>query len=380
MPDFNFLFDNYFLRMNWYEIKNIDRIDSPALVVFEERIEQNIQLAIQMVDNVSSLRPHVKTNKTAEVCSLMLAAGITKFKCATIAEAEMLALIKAPDVLLAYQPVGPKINRFLQLVQQYPATNFSCLIDDETIAATMAALFETVGLQAHVFIDLNVGMNRSGIQPAAAGALVKKILQLPQIKLRGLHLYDGQITDTDIIIRKINADAVFEKAMQVADQIKSITATPIILVVGGSPTFPIHAKRKNIECSPGTFVFWDAGYSTLFPDENFICAALLVTRVISIIDEKTCCLDLGHKSVAAENPQPRVQFLNGAGLTIISQSEEHLVVQSAQPHNLKPGDLFYIIPWHICPTVALYDTLHVVRQQQISGKWKVVARDRSINI
>ena len=366
--------------MNWYDIKNIDSIDSPALILYEERIKHNIQLAIKIVDDISCLRPHVKTNKTSQVCSLMLAAGITKFKCATIAEAEMLALINAPDVLLAYQPVGPKIKRFLQLVQQYPATNFSCLVDDPTIAKTINHLFAPVHLKANVFIDINVGMNRTGLQPAAAVDLSKIILQHTNLQLKGLHGYDGHVTDTDIELRQQNADAAFDKLMLVADHIKTFLSTPLIFIVGGSPSFPLHAKRKNIECSPGTFVFWDWGYSTNFPDEGFVCAAILITRVISIIDEFTFCFDLGHKSVAAENPQPRVHFLNATGLTIIGQSEEHMMVKSAAPHNVKPGDLFYAVPWHICPTVALYERMQVAQQQAITTTWKVVARDRMINI
>ena len=75
-----------------------------------------------MVKNVEHLRPHAKTNKIAEVCRMMMGAGITKFKCATIAEAEMLGIIGAKDVLMAYQPNGPKINRLLLLTQKYTGT------------------------------------------------------------------------------------------------------------------------------------------------------------------------------------------------------------------------------------------------------------------
>src|SRR5690348_11189293 len=98
--------------MNWYQIKNIESLDSPALIIYKDRVQTNIQSLIKMKD-VAHLRPHVKTNKIAEVCKMMLDAGITKFKCATIAEAEMLAMINAPDVLLAYQPTPAKAKRLL---------------------------------------------------------------------------------------------------------------------------------------------------------------------------------------------------------------------------------------------------------------------------
>src|SRR5258707_6078385 len=99
----------------WYTIKNIDGIDSPALIVYPDRVAENISTLKKMIDDVQRLRPHVKTHKTKEATLLMMQAGINKFKCATIAEAEMLAMVNAPDILLAYQPVGPKLERFMAL-------------------------------------------------------------------------------------------------------------------------------------------------------------------------------------------------------------------------------------------------------------------------
>jgi D-threonine aldolase len=150
---------------NWYEINSINELDSPALVVFPDRVKHNIHLAIEMIGDVSRLRPHIKTNKSKEVSQLMLEAGITKFKCATIAEAEMLAQCNAPDVLLAYQPLGPKLNRFISLIKKYPATKFSCLTDNTDAANEQSAAFVKNNLSVPVYFDLNVGMNRTGISP-----------------------------------------------------------------------------------------------------------------------------------------------------------------------------------------------------------------------
>ena len=116
------------MKRNWYIADNVDEFDSPALFIYPDRIKENIRRLLEKVDP-DLLRPHVKTNKMAEVCKLMMEAGIKKFKAATIAEAEMLAMIQAPDVLLAYPPTGPKIKRLIRLIQKYPATKFSCLVD-----------------------------------------------------------------------------------------------------------------------------------------------------------------------------------------------------------------------------------------------------------
>lgn len=367
--------------MNWYDIRNISSIDSPALVVYKERAKENIRLLKSMVNNnVAHLRPHVKTNKIAEVCSMMMDAGITKFKCATIAEAEMLAMIEAPDVLLSYQPVGPKANRLLALIEKYPSTYFSCLVDNIDAAMYLSKVFSAKDQLLNVFIDLNTGMNRTGILPARAPQLFEAVDLLPYINVIGLHAYDGHIRDTDITQRSQNVEEAFKKVIIVAEAIESLTKQSLIIVAGGSPTFPVHAQRENVECSPGTFVFWDWSYKHTMPDEPFDYAALVITRIISIVDETTITTDLGHKSVAAENPFPRVHFLNAPGAIPISQSEEHLVAKVPDSSVFKIGDVLYGVPVHICPTVALYERAIVIENNNAVDEWKVVSRDRKINI
>lgn len=366
--------------MKWYEIENVDKIDTPALIIFKERVLENIRLLKSMKD-VEHLRPHVKTNKIAEVNQMMLDEGITKFKCATIAEAEMLGMTKAPDVLLAYQPVGPKIDRLLHLTEKYPSTHFSCLIDDFEAAKRISDIFGRKNRQIEVYMDLNVGMNRTGIEPGdKALKLFHDCSGLKNMKVIGLHLYDGHIRDSNLMVRKQRADDAFEHAVKLADQIRTLTHEELSIVAGGSPTFPVHAGRSNIECSPGTFIFWDWGYKTSFPEEPFHFAALVITRIISVVNENTICTDLGHKSLAAENPLPRVHFLNAPDAVPVGQSEEHLVVTVPDSFMYKIGDILYGVPVHICPTVALYERAMVVEQNKAVAEWKVIARDRKITI
>ena len=131
---------------------------------------------------------------------------------------------------------------------------------------------------------------------------------------------------------------------------------------------------------PGTFVFWDWGYKHQTPDEPFDYAALVVTRVISIVDATHVTTDLGHKAVAAENPFPRVHFLNAPEATPVGQSEEHLVLEVPDSSQYKVGDVLYGVPVHICPTVALYDSAVVIKDHKAVGTWKVVSRDRKITV
>ncbi len=367
---------------NWYVIDDIEDLDTPALVVYPERVKQNISLLKSMMDDVARLRPHVKTYKNKEVTQLMLKAGITKFKCATIAEAEMLAICKAPDVLLAYQPVGPKLKRFVQLISKYPDTKFSCLADNIGAAVEISEAALKNKIRIHLYVDLNVGMNRTGIAPGnEALQLYVDCELLPGIKPVGLHAYDGHIHDTELNIRTGKCNEAFGPVSKLQADLMRLGYHEPVIIAGGSPTFPIYAKRKHIECSPGTFVYWDKGYQTELPEQPFLTAALVISRVISLPDETKICLDLGHKSVAAEKElAKRVFLLNAPELVPIGQSEEHLVMEAGEGHKYRVGDVLYGLPYHICPTVALYERAITIENNKTSGEWKNIARDRKITI
>ncbi|MEZ2442040.1 D-TA family PLP-dependent enzyme [Chitinophaga sp. RCC_12] len=367
--------------MEWYQLTNAAQIDSPAIVIYKDRIKDNISLLKTMIDDIQRLRPHVKTSKIAEVIQLIMEEGITRFKFATIAEGEMLGMVNAADALMAYQPVGPKIVRLLELVQKYPHTVFSCVTDNADAALAISTAFAAQGRRLPVYVDLNVGMNRTGIRPGPdALELYQYLNTLPGVVPVGLHAYDGHLHDTDMDIRKRRCDEAYAPVAALAAAITNSGLPQPEIVAGGTPTFPVHAARKDITCSPGTFIFWDAGYAANLPEQPFKWAALVISRVISVIDEQHICVDLGHKSVAAENPQPRVQFLNAPSAEPVSQSEEHLVLKVTDAAQYPVGTVLYGVPKHICPTVALYEKAYVAECNAVVANWRIVARDRQIII
>jgi D-serine deaminase-like pyridoxal phosphate-dependent protein len=360
----------------WYAVRQAEDIDSPALLIYPERIEQNIRSMLEIAGGPDRLRPHIKTHKMAEIIRMQQRAGIRKFKCATLAEAELLARCGATDVLVAYPLTGPGPDRLARLQKDYPNTRFSCLADHPETLASLNTAAAAHGVRLGVFMDLNVGMNRTGIRPeAGAGALYRRMVEAGALDCRGVHVYDGHIRDSDPGVREMACNRDFKKAETLLAILRGEGLEVPTVIAGGSPTFPFHAKRQGVELSPGTTLLWDARYGEQFPEMPFLPAAVVFCRVISKPAPGIFCLDLGHKAVAAEMDFPRVFLPQLPEHTQIGQSEEHLVIKSEAADTLPLGTVFYAIPMHICPTVIKYPEALTVSQGEVSGSWKIAARD-----
>ncbi len=360
---------------------NVEDVPSPALLIYPNRVEENIRRMLHMAGGAERLRPHIKTHKLPEVIRMQLDLGIAKFKCATVAEAEMAAKAGALNVLLAYQPVGPNVRRLVKLAQAFPNTKFLSIADDADVLRALSAAAAAHGLQMEVLLDIDCGMHRCGVAPGTkAMDLYRLIDALPGLKPGGLHTYDGQIQDLDLRVRAKACETAFAPVDALRAQFMANGLTVPRVVAGGTPTFPIFARRNDVECSPGTCVLWDFGYATKLPDLDFLPAALLLTRVISKPGADHLCLDLGHKAVASESPHPRVQFLELPEAKAIKHSEEHLVVETARAGEFPIGACLYGIPWHICPTVALHSEAVIIKNGRAEDHWKISARDRALTI
>ncbi len=365
----------------WYEIINADETISPSLLVFPKRIEENIKMMIQISGRAENLRPHIKTYKMREVIQLQMDYGINKFKCATIAEAELLALCNVSDILLAIQPVSKNIERYFELIEKYPNCKFSTIVDNSKIIDEIALKASKRKVLVSLWLDINNGMNRTGIIPNdEALDMYIKIEENINLKAKGLHVYDGHIRQADFNLRENKCNQAFKKVERLVEKLKDSGVIIKKVIAGGTPTFPIHAKRRNVEVSPGTSLLWDQRYGSLFKDLKFLPAAVLLGRIVSKPKENLICFNLGHKAVAAEMDFPRLKILNYNKTQQIAQSEEHLVVETSENNKYNVGDICYAIPNHICPTVPKYDKVFTVDNNKIKGSWEVIARDYKINI
>ncbi len=361
---------------NWFEVENTDELLSPALLFYPERIQQNVNQMIRIAGSADRLRPHIKTYKCREIVDMQLKSGISRFKCATLAEAEMLAEKNVHDVLVAYPLVGPGQKRLLELSKQYPTTRFSALVDHEEQIASWKVIADQ---SVYVFIDIDVGMHRTGIAAKNAFELFKDI-QKSNLHFAGLHVYDGHIREREVSVRTETVEKPFADVNQLISKIRSEGIDPFEVICGGSISFPIHAQFPERTLSPGTTLLWDQGYTANFPDIPMEIAAVLLTRVVSKPGSNLMCLDLGHKAVASEMKGSPVYFPQLPDIEIKVHSEEHLVVETSRVNDFHIGDVLYGFPWHICPTVALHEKALIVSNGKVADNWSIAARKRTYQL
>ena len=310
---------------NLYTFEGQQDIVSPQLVYYPAIIRENIRKMIDIAGGAARLWPHIKTHKMAEVVQMQIEAGIDRFKCATIAEAEMAAKAGAKHLTLAYPLVGPNIKRFAALQAAFPEVEFFAIGDD---TEQIRKLGQTC--KANVLMDVDMGQHRTGVPLDKVEAMYREIL-----------------------------------------------------IMGGTPSFPVHAEMTGEFLSPGTCVIQDAGYRKAYPDLKFTPAAALLTRVVSRPSRDTFTLDLGCKAVATD-PQPeRAEIVGMEYARTVIQNEEHWVVRVPEEHiaDIPPiGTELFAIPTHVCPTSALYPAVPVVENGKVTGWWKVAARDRRLTL
>jgi D-serine deaminase-like pyridoxal phosphate-dependent protein len=368
----------------WYHIEEEQSLPSPALILYAERIEWNLALMLKIAGGPARLRPHVKTHKLDPLIRRQLELGITKFKCSTIAEAEMCAAAGAKDVLLATPCAGTaNAGRLAALAKLFPDVAFATIADNEETVRFLASAAQQNNVTFGVFIDIDCGMGRTGIKPGQEAIFIATTIRdAPRLQFMGVHAYDGHIQDTELAIREERCDEAFRGVEAFVAELRGSGLIVKEFLCGGSPTFGIHARHEQRTLSPGTTVLWDFGYADKYAgDLPFLPAAVLLTRVISKPHGDHITVDLGHKSVAAENPHPRVRFEELEGdVPVLMQSEEHLVLDVGQSERFHIGQALHGVPRHVCPTVALHGEAIVIRDGRVAEVWPITARNRRITV
>lgn len=364
-----------------YSFTGAENIISPALVYYRDMIYANTQKAIKTAGGAERLWPHIKSHKMAEVIHLSIECGITRFKCATIAEAEVAASCGAGHVVIAYPLVGPNISRAIELMTAFPQTHFYAVGDNLEMLTLLGEAAITRTGNIDVLVDVNMGMDRTGVPIAELSAFCDSCAQIPGITLKGLHCYDGHRTEHTYESRKAQVDKVDPTLLSIYRSLKERLPSCSIIILGGTPSFPCHIDVPEAYFSPGTLFIYDYGYQKKFPDLPYTPGAAILTRVISCPGNGIFTLDLGYKGIAADPAGARGLLLGINHCEELFQSEEHWTFRMEPGYESncpKIGEEFFVIPTHICPTSALYPSVVVVENGKIVGQWSVSARNRQI--
>lgn len=364
---------------NPYVLKETESLISPCLIYYEDMIRENIGKAIDIAGSARRLWPHVKSHKSIDMVKLQMEYGINKFKTATVAEAEMTAEAGAEKVILAYPLIGPNMVRLIRLAKAYPNTTFYAVEDDLGQFKLLSETCEKEGFKLSALIDVNMGMNRTGVNIPDLEQLYRDAWQLPGISLEGLHCYDGNHNNKDFEVRNKEVAETDSQVSAIVERLKADGIPCDLIVAGGTPSFPCHARNTDWYLSPGTAFINDAGYYGNLPDIPCVPAAAIMTRVISRPSKNIFTTDLGYKGIAADPMVQRGYIVGLEDARPVIHSEEHWAFSMEDESRIPEiGTCLYVVPTHICPTSALYPEIPVAKDQEIKKVWNVTARNRKI--
>ena len=358
----------------------VRELQTPALVVYLDRVRQNVRRVIELAGGVDRWRPHLKTTKIPEVWAELLSAGLRQFECATTREAAVLLDVAAAhlgpnervDLLVAYPHRGPALQRLRELASAAPHADVSVLVEDPGLSAEVAA-------DLGVFVDLNPGMNRTGV-PLEQLEAVRAIARGAGERFRGLHFYDGHLHDPDLERRRAAIFAGYDRLLEVVATLDLAGVRVGEVVTAGTPAFHHALSYERFghapfahRVSPGTVVFHDGRSQQQNPDVPLEPAALVLARVISHPADGIATCDAGSKSLAAEAGDPCAFVVGDAGLTALTPSEEHLPLRCAGGRPAR-GATLLLAPRHVCPTVNLAESAVLVEDGAAPRVAAVTAR------
>lgn len=365
-----------------YRVSGIEDVLTPALLIYPEFIASNIEATLALVGgDADRWRVHIKTAKLGHTLRMLVERGVRNFKCATTLELLVACQLGAADVLLAYPSVGANARRAREIADQFRGVRVSVLAEnDEQIR-------QWRGSRLGIFLDINPGMNRTGIEQGQSG----KVLDLARavgdagLEFRGLHYYDGQYGALDERERTEAAHRGYDALLQLAGEIERCGLVVPEIITAGTPTLPCSLSYQGFRSqafihrvSPGTVVYCDATSLAQLPAEyGYRPAVLVLTRVVSRPRTGIATCDAGHKAVSADAGVPTCLVVGHPELTPLSPSEEHLPLaleESAAGPRI--GEALYLLPRHVCPTVNNFDCALLVRDGRIESMEQVAARGR----
>ncbi len=344
----------------------VEELDTPAIVIDLDVAEANIAKMQEFASEAGiSVRPHTKTNKSPYWAWKQLNAGAIGICCAKVGEAEQMAAAGIPEILIPNQVVtSRKIKRLMSVAG---TTETIIAVDSEQNVSDLSDAATSHGVELGVLIEINVGMDRCGVEPDEADAIATKIAKAPGLRFDGLMGYEGHtVAARDFEERKTEALRAMDKLLSAASAVRKAGVPVNIVSAAGTGTYNISGAVEGVtEIQPGSYIFMDGDYLEVF--EEFQPAMTVLTTVISRTADRGV-LDCGLKSVSIDRGVPYAVGIDG--VEVGAPSEEHTKVKlSGVAKDLRVGDNVSLRMMHGDTTINLHDYYFCVRD----GKLETVA-------
>jgi D-serine deaminase-like pyridoxal phosphate-dependent protein len=369
------------LLLNPAELKTLL---TPALACYPEIVDLNIKTILGLLNgDARRWQPHVKTSKMQRVMRQMCARGVVQFKCATTLELLHACRAGAKEVLMAYPSTVNRARRICEIASEFQKVRICATVEN----AGQVAMWK--GSRIGLFIDINPGMNRTGIDQEAIDEIVgvASAIHDAELEFAGLHYYDGHHRQSDLEMRRTSAYAGYDKLMIVIEALERVAMPVPILITSGTPALPCSLTFPRFQgaeflhrVSPGTIVFNDATSLAQLPAEwDFRIAAVVVASVVSHPSPGMITCDAGHKAVSSDAGFPNCVVLGHPELEPQIPSEEHLPIRVPEGASTpKIGEILYLVPKHVCTTVHNFDSALLVRGGKVAEVAPVEARGREL--
>jgi D-serine deaminase-like pyridoxal phosphate-dependent protein len=370
------------LDQRTYHVDSVDRVLTPALLIYPEIVDSNIDFTLRLLDGKPERwRPHIKTSKLEYVMRRFVDRGVVNFKCSTSLELATVCGLGAKDVLIAYPLVGANARRVREIADKFTRTRISALVENR------AQIEVWRGSRVGLFIDVNPGMDRTGIAEEGISEIVSLARAIGESgqEFRGLHYYDGHLGKFSQAEREAIAHAGYDHLIEIAGSVTGGAMAVDEVITAGTPAFPCTLSYSRFQksefvhrASPGTVVYADCTSLTQLPsDWGYRPAAVVISTVVSHPSRARITCDAGHKTVSADAGAPTCAVIGRPDLVPSKPSEEHLPMDLVGDGELPAvGETLYLVPRHVCPTINNFDHAVLVERGVLKGLERVTARGR----
>jgi D-serine deaminase-like pyridoxal phosphate-dependent protein len=352
-------------------------VDTPALLLDLDAFERNLdRMAASLAGKTIRVRPHAKSHKCPEIARRQIARGAVGVCCQKVSEAEAFVRSGIKDVLVANEVVGArKLERLVSIARD---ARIGVCVDDAGNLTDLHRAAKAAGVSLDVYVEVNVGANRCGVEPGPAVVELARQIAAP-LRFAGLQAYHGAAQHLRSPADRAQAIAQAVAKLETTQALLEAAGLEAPLVTGAGTGTYLHEASSRVygELQPGSYIFMDVDYGkNLGPDgqpiRDFEHSLFLLATVMSHSVPQRAVVDIGLKAHSVDSGLPLVHGLPGVVYT--KAADEHGVLTLTEPARVTLGKKIKLIPGHCDPTVNLYDWLVCYRGDRVEDIWPITAR------